>query len=307
MAFDAKPFGYSEGSDLIFLQVFGDFGSKFKVSWGDGSESYVSPDRDTNGDGVNDTGDALHVYGSDGNYVIVVRPTPNPGVEPIVINAYMQASETDDITFNTTGRQDFISSGSGDDNIRTRGGNDFVVAADGNDYVRGEDGDDYLIGGRGFDTLRGGEGRDLLGGGDDGDLLYGDAGNDFLYGDAGDDTLQGGDGEDYLIGGAGLDRLYGGAGADIFSFGPPQSGSTSDPDRDQIFDFARGVDHIALYDWGGMTFVGSSAFSGHQPEVRVATSGSGCIVFGDANGDGTADFSIRVAGATTLDSNDFFL
>lgn len=113
-----------------------------------------------------------------------------------------------------------VSTGSGDDTIRTFVRNSFndSIVTSGNDLINGGAGNDRLAGGGGNDFIRGGAGNDILDGegsltglfggvqqtltftGDD--RLLGDAGNDLLYGGAGDDTLEGGADNDFLDGDA---------------------------------------------------------------------------------------------------------
>jgi hypothetical protein len=54
-------------------------------------------------------------------------------------------------------------------------------------------------------------------------------------------------------------------------------------------------------------FIGSSAFTQHAGELRVQASGGSIFVEADTNGDGLADFSIRVATSSgmTLTRSDF--
>ena len=58
--------------------------------------------------------------------------------------------------------------------------------------------------------------------------------------------------------------------------------------------------------WSGnlsFTYVGSNAFSGEAGELNFRSG----IISGDVNGDGYADFQIRVNGVTSLRVDDFFL
>ena len=139
-----------------------------------------------------------------------------------------------------------------------------------------------------------------------------------LSGGAGDDTLIGGGGDDVLAGGRGADTLTGGAGADRFYF---QIGDLdADPAKtDKITDFLRGDgDKIDLSGFDAnpatgkrdaFTFLGSAGFTKHAGELRVDTSSAGYqIVSGDLDGDGVADFTLKVAaGGTALTGTDFVL
>ena len=142
----------------------------------------------------------------------------------------------------SSGNDDYIRAGSGNDSIYSDKGNDTTFGGDGNDLayggehndsllgdagndsLYGDAGNDHLFGGTGNDLLYGGLGNDALSGGADADKLYGDAGNDSLSGDAGNDLLYGGDGNDAMSGGAGADVLDGGAGTDLADFSASGAG-----------------------------------------------------------------------------------
>lgn len=172
------------------------------------------------------------------------------------------------------------------------------------------DGPVIALGG-GDDSFTGWGGADAVSGGDGVDTLRGGGGNDALAGDAGDDFLSGGVGNDRLTGGAGADRLNGGGGADLFIFARPgdTAGGTV---RDVVRDFATGVDRVDLsaMDANSTTagnqafaYIGGAAFGDHAGELRFA----GGALQGDINGDGVADFSIRIIGSTQVVATDFIL
>ncbi|MCX8509661.1 MAG: calcium-binding protein, partial [Rhodobacteraceae bacterium] len=69
-----------------------------------------------------------------------------------------------------------------DDYIRAGAGNDSVTSGEGNDRVFGDAGNDSLFGGYGSDTLDGGTESDSIDGGSGNDVLIGGDGNDTLVG-----------------------------------------------------------------------------------------------------------------------------
>jgi serralysin len=297
------------GNNYGTLNIAGDT-TRYVVNWGDGSSTAVRTDRDDDGDPLSTTAYG-HQYASDGTYDVAVVQS-QAGLPPIRLKAFMYGRETDDITINGTQLDDIIVAGSGNDTLTGARGRDTIAGNDGNDSIRGNDGDDFLLGGQGQDYIRGDDGADLIGGNEGDDRVLGGGGNDSLYGDEGADEIRGGEGEDYIGGGAGVDTLYGDAGGDIFMFAPVP-GQARDTDRDSIMDFARGQDHIAIWDWtpdgAEVAFIGASAFSASgTAEVRIqaTTNGSGTLVFGDMDGNGVFDFTIRVAGVATLDASDFY-
>ena len=174
------------------------------------------------------------------------------------------------------------------------------------DYLYGHAGDDALFGDAGNDVLNGHKGNDTLDGGADNDMLDGGAGNDALFG---------GDGDDVLIGSWGVDTLAGGSGADIFVFGSADTGNWQS-NADTILDFSQAdgdlIDLSAMdaVEGGGddaFSFIGTSAFSGTAGELRYFTDPDGAFLAGDTDGDGAADFFIRVDGVSDLSQADLVL
>lgn len=147
-----------------------------------------------------------------------------------------------------------------------------LAAKTGLAFVDGQRGSDTLIGSKLADDLRGGDG---------------------------DDRLLGGLGDDKLTGGLGRDALTGGAGKDTFDFNLVKE-SALRPGSDQITDF----DHkqgdridLSTIDANSHTsgnqafrFIGSHAFSHDEGQLRLL----GHFLQGDVNGDGKADFEIRL-------------
>ena len=153
-------------------------------------------------------------------------------------------------------------------------------------------------------------GADTIIGDSGADLIDGFNGKDILKGQGGNDRISGGNGDDFIFGGAGRDILSGGSGHDRFRFEKISDLTLSV--RDTIRDFKHGADKIDLSridadrDTAGnqaFKFIGNHAFSGHDGELRFAFG----TVQGDVNGDGRADFAIRVLGSHALTAKDFYL
>ncbi|MCW5586304.1 MAG: M10 family metallopeptidase C-terminal domain-containing protein [Chromatiales bacterium] len=181
--------------------------------------------------------------------------------------------------------------------------------ATGNDMLDGGPGTDACYGFDGNDTILGGEGNDS---GSISLIYYGDpflarAG---LFGGDGNDYIDGGRGNDWIDGGHGRDTLVGGIGRDTFDFNSVQDSRGSL--RDTIVDF-RHAEHdridlstIDAKTGSGnqaFTFVGGAGFHHHKGELRYASG----MVSADTNGDGKADFQIKVLGAPALHASDFVL
>lgn len=174
------------------------------------------------------------------------------------------------------------------------------------EIVAGGSGNDSLFGRGGNDTLQGGAGSDMLNGGSGDDLFQGGAGNDILKGGIGNDTLHGG---------AGADKLWSGAGADIFLF---KSVAESKPSaQDTIYDFSRvsgDVIDLKTIDAdtkvaGNQAFklIGSDDFHKKAGELRYEQKSNGTYIYGDINGDGKADLSIKVGALIDFVKGDFIL
>lgn len=183
---------------------------------------------------------------------------------------------------------------------------DSISGGDGRDIIEGGNRNDTLKGQKGNDTLYGDGGRDTLLGGNGKDKLYGGNGADTLVGGAGADKLRGNDGADMLTGGAAKDTLFGGAGADTFIYNNA-SDSTNSAKADIIKDFEIGTDHIDLSAFSGLSFIGTTGFSG-AAEVRAVVNGAGdTLVRVDVDGDGSADMKIILSGVSGITADDFIL
>lgn len=237
-----------------------------------------------------------------------------------------------------------LAGGAGDDTLRGNGGDDALQGGAGADTLDGGAGNDALDGGDGVDTasyaastagvkvslaISGyqatGAGNDSLTGienltgGAGADLLVGDGGDNRLDGGAGADKLLGDAGADVLVGGGGRDVLLGGAGGDTFLFATIKDFSGSAVgSADQILDFSQAdgdridlsaVDAVkatALVN-DAFTWIGSAAFGKHAGELRYVVSGGIGLVTGDVDGNGSADFAIRIDGGPALTAVDFLL
>ena len=144
--------------------------------------------------------------------------------------------------------------------------------------------------------------------------LTGNSGANKLYGLAGNDTLSGAGGNDWLEGGAGKDTLIGGPGNDSFVFRRGDFSGATTATADVIQDFTHGEDHLRLNfvdaDSGlagdqAFAFMGTAAFDGHAGELRYEQIDGNTFVSGDINGDGSADFMVRLDGLHMLVSSDF--
>ncbi|WP_022697302.1 S8 family serine peptidase [Euryhalocaulis caribicus] len=212
------------------------------------------------------------------------------------------------------GNNDVMYGDAGADLLAGGRGSDSLIGGTGNDVLSGGEDSDFVVGEAGEDMLFGGSGDDALLGGADDDVVRGDSGNDSLYGHGGGDKLEGGAGNDELTGGDGRDLLFGGTGSDTFVYTALSDSGTSGSQRDIIRDFESGVDQIDLSGidadsgTGGdqaFTFI-TGAFSSTAGEMRVIDQGGRWLVQADTDGDGSADFAIRIFGEAPVEA-DFVL
>ena len=166
------------------------------------------------------------IFGDDDIY------TPGGGTGNAFWDGWSFTINSNGVTFsnvgyqkNTTGDDDIIYAGTGNDFVDAGAGDDEVYGGSGSDTIYGFAGNDFIEGGEGDDVISGDanvlelpielHGDDYIDGGDGNDLLYGEGGNDELYGGTGNDTIYGGDGDDYIDGEAGENKLFGDAGNDV--------------------------------------------------------------------------------------------
>jgi Ca2+-binding RTX toxin-like protein len=273
------------------------------ITGGDGNDSLYGGDGNDTIDGG--AGNDI-VYGGDGNDTI------DGGAGNDILKGEAGAN-----TITGGDGDDTLYGGAGADNLSGGVGDDKLWGGDGADSLYGQDGNDTLVGQGGADRLVGGDGNDTLYGYGEDDKLYGDAGSDKLVGGDGADTLYGGAGDDLLYADQGADNLYGGTGADTFVFTLLDSSTLSSSGRDDIYQFSQiegdtinltSIDANTAVDGGqAFDFIGIDAFSRQVGELRYVNTGSETYIYGDVNGDGTADFSIHVDGVVQLQSSDFIL
>jgi serralysin len=167
-----------------------------------------------------------------------------------------------------------------------------------------------------IEDASGGGGKDIIIGNDARNTLAGNGGNDAMAGLDGSDNLLGGAGRDVLIGGASGDRLNGGGGADAFVYQSLSDSGLTKDSQDRIIGFNSGSDVIDLRTLDAMTggtaddafvYIGNTAFSGAEGQLRWAEAGTGVVVSGDITGDGVADFKILLVGISNLIEADFLM
>ena len=112
-----------------------------------------------------------------------------------------------------------------------------------------------------------------------------------------------------------FDQLFGGFGADRFEFAALAESTAAA--RDTIGDFSRSqADRIVLTGIDANTtasgnqafiFKGLTGFTHQAGELIYGFSGTTTIISGDVNGDGIADFSVRMSNKVSLIASDFLL
>lgn len=203
-----------------------------------------------------------------------------------------------------------------DNNFAGGSDQDLVFGGDGNDILYGFGQADPMSGQGGNDTLYGGDGNDQLSGGDGNDRIYGGNDRDDISAGTGDDVVYGEAGDDRIIGGSGIDIMHGGAGADRFDFNSILETGSTLATSDRILDFNRaqgdfivllGIDaNTTVAGNDSFSFIGTAAFSA-AGQLRYEVANGRTVVSGDVNGDGVADFFIRLDGVQTLTADVFTL
>lgn len=339
-------YGYG-GNDTIYLNVTSRYGGNNYVEAGSGNDKVVNYFEGGNdiflGDG-NDLYIADIRAGDSNDYDVVSGGNGNDRFE-VDTEASKYYGDSGNDTFLSWGSDNYFNGGTGTDTISYQLQDDYnsqrgkgvtidlgkgwastmnghretvtsienaIGTNRGHDDITGSSGRNILEGLGGNDILDGLGGNDDLYGGAGNDDLYGGTGDDDLVGGSGDDDLVGGTGNDYLLGGSGFDFLSGGAGADVFDF-DFASESAVGSRRDVISDFRASqndVIDLSSIDANAraagnqsFSFIGGSAFSGKAGELQFKAG----IISGDTNGDGRADFQIKVNGVTKMYADDFFL
>ncbi|WP_408588007.1 M10 family metallopeptidase C-terminal domain-containing protein, partial [Novosphingobium sp.] len=117
----------------------------------------------------------------------------------------------------------------------------------------------------------------------------------------------------------GRDLTVGGGGADVFRFATiKELAGKAAPAADEIYDFSHAegdlIDLSALDAIksttsvnDAFTWIGEAAFTKHAGELRYAVALGVGLVTGDIDGNGSADFAIRIDGGVALVAEDFVL
>ena len=241
------------------------------------------------------------------------------GSNSISTYAFKADSKTTGSSLVGSNSKDILITGDANDSLNGLSGGDVMVGGLGNDTYAVDNIDDVVIENlsAGIDTVTSIianytlasniENMTLTGRG-----LNGTGNNlaNILLGNINKNTLSGGDGDDTLIGATGQDTLTGGAGRDIFKFTQVLDSAVKTPDT--ITDFVSDTDKVdlsgidantSIANDQAFTFIGSAAFSKVAGQLRFADS----ILTGDTNGDGAADFQIKMTGVTKLLTFDIVL
>ena len=239
---------------------------------------------------------------------------------------------------------DEIDGGADADVVEGGEGADVLRGGAGDDTVRGGEGGDAIDGGAGNDTLNGNGGNDVVAGGGGDDLVVGGGGHDLLVGGAGSDRLVLGNGGDVAVGGSGADSfvVLRSATSDglvsitelrslIDSLKPGDlapgtagniqaSVAAGTVSTNLVADFNRADgDRVALgtgvSDVGvqtlqvkgeGFEFINAFGFSGDgTSQIRVVAGATSTRVEVDADGNGSADFTLDLLGVVKLTAADF--
>jgi hypothetical protein len=242
---------------------------------------------------------------------------------------------------------DTLKGGDGNDTLNGGEGDDILNGGNGNDTLNGNGGNDILNGGDGVDTMTGGSGDDIFivdnendavsdSSGDKDELQttvsftlpegveiltftglqsgllgQGNEGRNILQSNHAGSDLQGQNGDDTLKDGDGRDVFTGGSGADTFDFSHVRPTFSR---LGEVLDFsaARGdkidlhlidANHNTPTKDDPFVFIMDQNFHKVAGELRFSQR----LLQGDINGDGVADFEIKLVGVLELNTLDIVL
>ena len=268
----------------------------------------------------------VRISGDDGANTLDFSNTALSGITKI------SGGAGDDVILGSAGN-DVIAGDIGNDTLKGGAGDDMFTL---NSTSR----TDTIDGGDGYDTIKAAQNSTVLswwnvtgveaisGAGYAAIDIVGSSGNDIIDlsavalsgirqidGRDGHDTIIGSSGADRVTGGNGQDQLTGGDADDVFDFNT--IGQSKVGIADVITDFVRGGDRIdlstidastALTGNQAFSLIGEAAFTGVAGELRIDTSQTGkTVVYGDINGNKTADFQVELIGTHQLIASDFVL
>jgi serralysin len=308
----------ADGNDAIYLDITGSYGGYNYVSagWGhDFVKNYYEGGNVVKLGGGNDHYIGLG-FSASSSYDSIYSGAGKDVFEIYTRQSDYYGEDGNDV-FYSAGFSNYINGGNGNDTVSyaiqdsdpdLAGQGVYVSLSRGYAETYGTSYHEQLIS---VENATGTGAADDIYGSSSANVLKGNDGSDLVYGLRGNDRMYGGSGDDFLSGGAGADRLWGGNGADTFIFSKV---SDSTPlSRDIIYDFSSGqgdnldLSSIDANAWRSgnqaFTFINSSSFSEHAGELRYSRG----MLSGDVDGDGQADFQIKLDGAPRLHSYDIHL
>jgi Ca2+-binding RTX toxin-like protein len=249
---------------------------------------------------------------------------------------------TEDDTLDGGTGNDQLNGGSGVDSLTGGDGNDVLDGGTGADDMNGGLGDDvFYVDDAGDTTIEAsGQGTDMVrttlswtlaanvenliqdGSASinaTGNLLAnsmtGNGGANTLDGLGGDDILKGMNGNDTIIGGTGSDILVGGAGADTFVIRQESIHTSGAIEVDTVNDLVAAQSdklNLSAIDAdsntvGDQAFTLVGGFTHHAAEMTLSFAAGVTTLSLDVNGDGVADYRMKISGDVHLDSGGWIL
>ncbi|MEQ9242640.1 Hint domain-containing protein [Roseovarius indicus] len=270
------------------------------ITGGDGNEVVEDMDGDNTIDTSSDLGQAaLPDRGYPG--LFPADSDPNDDRDMVTTGDGNDSIRTGDDadTIVSGGGNDTINSGIDDDEVYAGDGDDLITTGEGSDYVEAGDGNDTVYGGLGpsfpdelniTDEDTGFPSPDLVT--DNGmDTIYGGAGEDVIYGEDDNDLIFGGDDNDYIDGGIDQDTIDAGEGDDTLIGGQ----------GDDFLDGNIGNDEMTGGD-GNDTFLELSA-EGADTITDFGVGDTGSITDGDQTNNDFVDLSSFYNDTTVADVN----
>jgi Ca2+-binding RTX toxin-like protein len=145
--------------------------------------------------------------------------------------------------------------------------------------------------------------------------IQGNDGANTLYGLAGVDTINGNDGNDFIVGGAGSDLLRGGGGIDTFVVLQESVGNAV-LESDTVYDYFAGdndsidlsaIDADSTQDGNQAFIFAESGFTKTAGQMTLTFASGQTTLRLDVNGDGKADYQMKINGDVTHESGHWML
>jgi Ca2+-binding RTX toxin-like protein len=292
---------------LSAIDVWDNKGSNTVTGNGANNTVHVSGGADVVLGGVGNDHLVLHYGGAVTSVIGTVSGVTDGGTRSVTFDA------VEDFTILTGGGNDTLTTGDGDNLVRSAGGNDTIttgqgdsriLSGDGNDTVQVGDGHNLVNTGLGDDSVTTGDGGNTVNAGEGDNTVTTGTGDDIVSSGGGNDTLNTAGGSDHVLVAGGIDTADTGTGHDLLKVdyshlatnvtGSLSAGSVATGYSGLVADTAgnsvsfSGVEHFQVTTGSGDDAVrtggGDDTLSGgNGNDMLQASAGRDVLVGGDGN------------------------